>query len=147
MPDVAESSINIAASPAAIMAVIADLPRYPEWSDGVRSVDVLRTYEDGRPESARFVFDAGLIRDTYILEYTWNDHRQVSWWLHDGKVLKAMDGIYRLDVIGDHTRVDYQLKVELAIPMISALRRRAEKAIIDTALKGLKTRVEGTHGQ
>ena len=36
----------------------------------------------------------------------------------------------------------YRLAVELGIPMIGMLRRKAEKVIIDTALKGLKNRVE-----
>jgi hypothetical protein len=32
--------------------------------------------------------------------------------------------------------------VDIAIPMIGMLKRKAEKVIIDTALKGLKRRVE-----
>ena len=41
------------------------------------------------------------------------------------------------------TTVTYSLAVDLNIPMIGMLRRKAEKVIIDTALKGLKRRVEG----
>jgi len=44
---------------------------------------------------------------------------------------------------GDATTVTYTLSVELNIPMIGMLRRKAEKIIIDTALKELKRRVEG----
>ena len=40
------------------------------------------------------------------------------------------------------TEVTYRLAVEVSIPMIGMLRRKAEKVIIDTALKGLKKRVE-----
>ena len=36
----------------------------------------------------------------------------------------------------------YQLAVDLNIPMLGMLKRKAEKVIIDTALKGLKRRVE-----
>jgi hypothetical protein len=38
--------------------------------------------------------------------------------------------------------VTYQLAVDLTIPMIGMLKRKGEKVIIDTALKGLKQRVE-----
>jgi hypothetical protein len=38
--------------------------------------------------------------------------------------------------------VTYRLRVDVSIPMIGMLKRRAEKVIIDTALKGLKQRVE-----
>jgi len=38
--------------------------------------------------------------------------------------------------------VTYELAVDLAIPMLGLLKRKAEKMIINTALKGLKARVE-----
>jgi hypothetical protein len=36
------------------------------------------------------------------------------------------------------------LAVEVSVPIIGMLRRKAEKVIIDTALKGLRRRVEST---
>jgi hypothetical protein len=56
---------------------------------------------------------------------------------------KAQDGSYTLRPQGDSTEVTYRLSVQLAIPMIGLLRRKAEKVIMDTALKELKRRVEG----
>jgi hypothetical protein len=43
--------------------------------------------------------------------------------------------------------VTYELSVGRAIPMIGMLKRRAEKTIIDTSLKGLRTRVQLTGGE
>ena len=37
----------------------------------------------------------------------------------------------------------YTLSVDLAVPMPGLIKRRAEKRIMDTALTGLKRRVEG----
>ena len=42
------------------------------------------------------------------------------------------------------TEVVYDLTVELAIPMLGLFKRKAEKLIIDTALRGLKRHVEAT---
>jgi ribosome-associated toxin RatA of RatAB toxin-antitoxin module len=144
MADRTESSIVVTASTSQVMAVIADLPSYPEWSDGVKSVEVLTTYEDGRPADARFVVDAGAIKDTYELEYDWDDDRSVSWRLTQGGMLKALDGVYELADNGDgSTTVVYRLAVDVSIPMIGLIKRKAEKVIVDTALRGLKERVEG----
>jgi ribosome-associated toxin RatA of RatAB toxin-antitoxin module len=144
MADRTESSIVIAAEPARVMDVIADLRRYPEWSDGVQSVTVLTEYEDGRPADARFVVDAGAIKDTYELEYDWaDDSSSVTWHLTTGHMLKALDGSYDLTANGDGTTtVVYRLAVDVSIPMIGMIKRKAEKVIVDTALKGLKERVE-----
>jgi len=144
MPESTESSIVIAAAPAAVMAIIADISSYPQWSDGIVSVEVLSVYEeDDRPADARFQVESGLIKDTYELEYEWDGDASVSWALTKGELLKAMNGSYTLDDNGDGTTtVNYRLSVDVKIPMIGAMKRKAEKVIIDTALKGLKKRVE-----
>jgi hypothetical protein len=60
-----------------------------------------------------------------------------------GSLLKAMDGEYILAGTAEGTDVTYRLTVEVKIPMIGMIKRKAEKVIVDTALKGLKARVEG----
>ena len=144
MADQTESSIVINASPAAIMGVIADLAAYPEWSDGIKEVTVLALYEDdNRPADARFNLASGAIKDIYELEYDWDGDAKVSWTLTKGEVLTVLDGSYQLtDNHDGTTTVNYRLVVDVKIPMIGMIKRKAEKVIVDTALKGLKKRVE-----
>ena len=80
--------------------------------------------------------------------YVWDGDRSVTWHLVErGSMLTSMDGSYELEPVGDDsTRVTYQLSVDVSIPMLGMLKRKAEKVIIDTALKGLKRHVEGTRG-
>ena len=141
MPDQTTSSIDIGAGPDAVMAVIADLERYPEWVDSMRSVQVL-SEADGRPERVAMELAHPLVRDRYVLAYRW-EPRRVSWRLVEGTVLKAMDGSYTLTPKGDATTVSYALSVDANLPMIGLLRRKAERTIVDGALRGLQRRVEG----
>ncbi|HTY73154.1 MAG TPA: SRPBCC family protein [Actinomycetes bacterium] len=145
MADRTESSIHVGAPPADVMAVIADLEAYPEWSSDVKSVEVLSSVEpDGRPYEARFVIDSGAFKDSYTLEYTWTGDEHVSWVMSEpGSLLKSMDGEYVLEADEGGTQLTYRLTVEVKIPMIGMIKRKAEKVIVDTALKGLKARVEG----
>ena len=53
------------------------------------------------------------------------------------------DGSYTLAARGAGTYVTYRLAVDLTIPMLGMLKRKAEKVIVDTALRELKKRVEG----
>ena len=79
------------------MAVIADFAAYPEWADQVKSVEILDTDAAGRPERVRFQMDAGPIKDSYTLDYTWApDGRSVSWTLVKGQIQKAQNGSYAL---------------------------------------------------
>ncbi|RIJ76351.1 cyclase [Nakamurella silvestris] len=142
----AESStqkLTMNATPQAIMEVIADFPAYPEWTGAVKAVEITEEGEPGRAARARFTMDAGLIKDTYELAYTWAaDGLSVSWDLVKGQMQKAQHGSYVLRPVADGTEVTYTLSVELTIPMIGVLRRKAEKVILDTALKELRKRVE-----
>lgn len=99
--------------------------------------------EDGRPETVRFVLDAGVISDEYTLGYTWRDEDSVDWSIVEaGKMVSKLTGSYRLADVGSGTEVTYELAVDLKVPMIGMIKRKAEKVIVDTALKGLKKRVE-----
>jgi ribosome-associated toxin RatA of RatAB toxin-antitoxin module len=143
MADQTESSITVTASPQQVMEVIADFEAYPQWTGAVKEAKVLRTGPEGRAEEVRFVLDAGAIKDTYTLEYDWDGARRVSWTLVEAEILKSMTGSYHLaGTPGGTTRVTYQLAVDVKIPMLGMIKRKAEKVIIDTALKELKKRVE-----
>ena len=59
---------------------------------------------------------------------------------------KMQHGSYVLRPDGAATEVTYSLTVDLAIPMLGMLKRKAERVIMDTALKELKRRVEAGGG-
>ena len=142
MAEQTTSSIIVDATPAQVMAVIADFPAYPEWAQGMKEAEVVEEGPDGRAEQVHFELEAAPIKDSYTLAYDWQGDSAVRWNLVEGRMLKAMEGAYELRPSSDGTEVTYRLAVELSIPMIGMLRRKAEKVIIDTALKGLKKRVE-----
>jgi ribosome-associated toxin RatA of RatAB toxin-antitoxin module len=143
MADQTTSSIVIDAAPAQVMAVIADFPSYPSWAKGVQTAAVRSEGDAGRAKEVFFVLDVAPIKDEYTLAYAWEGDRQVTWTLVEGKMLKALDGAYVLRDLGDgSTEVTYRLALDVSIPLIGMLKRKGEKILIDTALKGLKKRVE-----
>ena len=148
MADRTESSISIDAPPAQVLAVIADFASYPQWTGAVKEAVVLSKGAGGRAARVGFVLDAGAIKDSYSLDYIWsvakNGTGSVSWTLTEpATLLKALDGTYTLAQSPSGTSVTYQLTVDVKIPMLGMLKRKAEKGIIDTALNELKKRVEG----
>ena len=145
MADTSTQSIVIAATPERVAAVIADFPRYPEWVEAVKSVEVVEEYEDGYASQVRFVLDAGPLTDNYTLRYEYaEDLSRIEWQLVAPSAMqKQQEGSYDISANGDgSSTVTYTLSVELAIPMLGMLKRKAEKRIMDTALRELKRRVE-----
>ena len=145
MADTSTQSIRVSAPMSRVAAVICDFPRYPEWAGAMKEVEVVETYEDGYAARVRFVLDAGVLADDYTLEYAYaDDLSRIEWELvAPSKTQKSQRGSYELVDEGDGTTtVTYALEVELSIGMLGMFRRKAEKMIMDTALRELKRRVE-----
>ena len=147
MADRTTASITVAAPRADVMAVIADFASYPEWASAVRSAEVIGRGGGGRASQVRFALDAGVIRDSYVLSYDWDGNDGVRWDLSEpGSVITALSGGYLLADADAGTKVTYDLAVDVRVPMPGMLKRRAEKTIIETALKGLRDRAEAGRG-
>ena len=143
MADSTSQTIYIDANPSTVMDVIADIGSYPDWIAEYQETEVLEIDADGYPKTARLVLDASVLKDTMVFSYVWPaDHKSVSWSLVSSSLLKSLHGAYRLAPKGSGTEVTYDLAVDLVIPMIGLLKRKAERRLIDTALKDLKKRVE-----
>jgi hypothetical protein len=142
MADQSTQSIDIDADPAAVMAVIADFDNYPTWAGSIQRAAVVETGADGRARRVEFALSAGPVRDTYELSYVWTGDRAVEWTLVKGQMMKAQDGRYSLEPTPSGTHVTYWLSVDLIIPMLGQLKRKAERMVMDQALRELKKRVE-----
>src|ERR1700754_4726152 len=143
MADRTSSTIVIKGGRSEITAVIADLEGYPDWAGGIRDVEILEAGPKGRPARVRMTIDAGPIKDTIGLSYEWDGDEGVRWNLVEkGSVVTSLHGSYRLAERDGGTEVTYELAVDSRIPMIGMVKRKGEKMIIDSALKGLKRHVE-----
>ena len=145
MADSSTQSITIGAAPEQVAAVICDLPRYPEWTATLRQVQVLEEYADGYARQVRFTLDAGVLVDEYVLVYEYaDDLSRIEWHLAaPSRMQRTQRGSYDLAGNADGTTtVTYTLEVELSVGMLGMFRRKAERMIMEAALKQLKHRVE-----
>ncbi|MBI4729312.1 MAG: SRPBCC family protein [Acidobacteria bacterium] len=143
MADQTEASIEIAAAPEAIMAAVTDYEAYPEWASGVKKVEILERDSEGRGSKVHYEVAQGPVKADYTLAYDYDsDGRHLSWTFVEGHGMRDLSGSYALEPKGEATVVTYRLRAEISLPLPGFLKRQAEKTIIDTALKGLKRRVE-----
>ena len=150
MAESVSESIKINASPEEVMAVIADLSDYPNWSDGFTSVEIITTHDDGAAKDAAFGITTPVGKDVYEISYVWSGAESVSWRLNaddagkpKSSMMKKLIGSYTLQPDGDGTKVTYELEIDPKIPMMGFMKKKAAATIVDQALHGLKKRVEG----
>jgi len=142
MVDQASETLVIGAGKASVMKVIADFESYPQWVDIVKQAEIVATDAEGRATRVRFLLEAGIVRDEYVLAYDWSRPDSVSWHLVQSKAMKSQDGNYRLTDSGGSTTVTYDLSVALKMRVLGVFKRKGQRVIIDAALTGLKKRVE-----
>ena len=142
MVDQASETLVIGAGKASVMKVIADFESYPQWVDIVKQTEIVATDAEGRATRVRFLLEAGIVRDEYVLAYDWSRPDSVSWHLVRSKAMKSQDGNYQLTDSGGSTTVTYDLSVALKMRVLGVFKRKGQRVIIDAALTGLKKRVE-----
>lgn len=143
MAETATESITIAAPLDEVWAIAIDLEKYPEWTHDVKDV-VIRTRDvEGRPSEVEFRTSA-LGRSThYTLAYDYSGAPNVlAWSMVKGDIQRSIDGAFRFEATGDGgTHVDYDLAIELVVPLPGFVKRRAERRILN-AIKELKAFAE-----
>ena len=145
MSDLSSGTVTIEAPIADVEKALFDLAKYPEWSTSIKSVEVLATDDLGRLTSGKFVIDAGMMKDKVTLDYDWSEApSKLSFSFNDADLLTGMEGAYSIKKIDEETtEVTYEMGVEISMPILAMMRKKAEQATIDQALQQLKSHLEG----
>ena len=143
MAEHAEGSTEVYATPAEVMAVVADFEAYPDWVANMEEVEVLARDRRGRGTRVAFRLRTPLGDQAYTLAYRYQARDAGVTWTYVEGTLEDLAGAYTLEPAGDGaTRVTYRLEVSLGMPLPGLVRRQAAKQIVRSALNDLKRRVE-----
>ena len=143
MAEHAEGTTEVFATPAEVMAVIADFEAYPDWVGNLEDVRVLARDRRGRGTRVAFRLRTPVGEQAYTLAYRYQPgDAGVSWTYVEG-TLEDLAGSYTLEAAADGTtRVTYRLQVALGAPLPGLVKRQAARQIVRSALADLKRRVE-----
>jgi ribosome-associated toxin RatA of RatAB toxin-antitoxin module len=143
MAEHAEGATEVQATPAGVMAVVADFDAYPEWVANLERVEVLARDRRGRGTRVAFRLRTPMGEQAYTLAYRYRPRDAgVSWSYVEG-TLDDLAGSYTLEAAGDATtRVTYRLEVAVGMPLPGLVKRQAARQIVRSALADLKRRVE-----
>lgn len=146
---VQRDTMVIDAPPSVCVAVAADVEHYPDWAHELKEATVLERDSQGRPFRVGFRAAAFGRSTEYRLRYNFSGlPDRISWVLEQGDITRMLDGAYTFTALPDdpeRTEVNYDLEVELVVPLPNIVKRRTEMKIIHTALHELKARVESIH--
>jgi ribosome-associated toxin RatA of RatAB toxin-antitoxin module len=143
MAEHAEGTTEVFATPAEVMAVVADFEVYPEWVGNLEEVEVLARDRRGRGTRVAFRLRTPVGDQAYTLAYRYQPKDAGVTWTYVEGTLDDLAGSYELEPAAQGTtRVTYRLEVALGAPLPGLVKRQAAKQIVRSALADLKRRVE-----
>ena len=143
MAETATESITIEAPPERVWEIAVDIANYPLWAHDIKNVIVHANDDQGRPSEVEFRASA-LGRSThYTLAYDYtNAPAELGWKMIRGDIQRSIDGVFRFTrAESGGTAVQYDLAIDLVVPLPGFVKRRAEVRILNT-VRELKVRAE-----
>jgi ribosome-associated toxin RatA of RatAB toxin-antitoxin module len=139
---VLSKTVEVGADAAAIMAIVADFERYPEWSDGVKGCWVLARYDDGRPSQLRL--DAGYqgFEGTYIQAVYYPGPNQIQTVMQQGELFKKQEQLFSVVETGASSLLTVDIDVEPSLPVPAPLVKSMLNNVLDHLADNLKLRAE-----
>lgn len=151
MTDHATEHARINAPVARCFEVLTDFEHYPAWAADIKSTEVHVRDDQGRGTEVTWRAAAMGRSTTVRLRYDYSEAPEaMRWKLIDGDLLRRYDGHYLLRPVDDEsdvTDLEYQLSVDLVVPLPGFVKRRAEARIIKAALPDLKAYIEAGQAQ
>lgn len=121
-----------------IYQVLIDYASYPEFVDGVTSIEIHHQDETG----AKVTYNLNLIKTfSYTIDLKHEPNHSVSWSLVDGDFFKKNNGSWILKDLGDGTtEVTYTLDLDFKVMVPGMISKRLTKSNLPSMMKSIHKR-------
>jgi ribosome-associated toxin RatA of RatAB toxin-antitoxin module len=141
MPFVSKT-VEIAASGASILDIVADFEAYPQWNDGVEGLWVLARYDDGRPSQLRLDAKFEAIEDSLIQAVYYPNPNQIQTVLQQSNLFKKQEQLFSVVDTGASSLLTVDLDVEPSLPIPAPMVKTLANNVLDYLAENLKKRAE-----
>ncbi|WAC91339.1 SRPBCC family protein [Mycobacterium sp. Aquia_213] len=139
---VLSKTVEVDANAAAIMAIVADFERYPEWSDGAKGCWVLARYDDGRPSQIRLDAAYQGFEGTFIQAIYYPAPNQIQTVLQQGELFKKQEQLFSVVETGASSLLTVDIDVEPSLPVPAPMVKMMLNNVLDHLADNLKKRAE-----
>lgn len=139
---VLSKTVEVNTDAAAIMAIVADFERYPEWSDGVTGCWVLARYDDGRPSQLRLDAAYQGFEGVYIQAVYYPGPNQIQTVMQQGELFKKQEQLFSVVEMGALSLLTVDIDVEPSMPVPAPMVKSMLNNVLDHLADNLKQRAE-----
>lgn len=141
MPLVSKT-VEVDATAAAILSIVADFESYPQWNEEVKAVYVLARYDDGRPSQLRVDTSIQGHEGTFIQAVYYPGPAQIQTVLQQGDLFTKQDQLFSVVSMGPTSLLTVDLDVETSFAVPNLMIKKLVNDALDHLANNLKTRSE-----
>ncbi|MEZ0351427.1 SRPBCC family protein [Mycobacterium sp. pR1184] len=139
---VLSKTVEVETNAAAIMDIVADFERYPEWSDGAKGCWVLARYDDGRPSQIRLDAAYQGFEGVFIQAIYYPGPNQIQTVLQQGELFKKQEQLFSVVETGASSLLTVDIDVEPSMPVPAPMVKMMLNNVLDHLAENLKKRAE-----
>ncbi|KCA71928.1 hypothetical protein K902_04102 [Mycobacterium tuberculosis TKK-01-0081] len=139
---VLSKTVEVTADAASIMAIVADIERYPEWNEGVKGAWVLARYDDGRPSQVRLDTAVQGIEGTYIHAVYYPGENQIQTVMQQGELFAKQEQLFSVAATGAASLLTVDMDVQVTMPVPEPMVKMLLNNVLEHLAENLKQRAE-----
>lgn len=139
---VLSKTVEVTADAASIMAIVADIERYPEWNEGVKGAWVLARYDDGRPSQVRLDTAVQGIEGTYIHAVYYPGENQIQTVMQQGELFAKQEQRFSVVATGAASLLTVDMDVQVTMPVPEPMVKMLLNNVLEHLAENLKQRAE-----
>ena len=139
---VVSKTVEVAASPEAIMSIVADFEAYPEWNEEIKGCWVLARYDDGRPSQLRVDVSVQGMDGTYICAVYYPTPAEIYTVLQQGDLFAKQQQNFSVVGMGATSLLTVDLDVETKMTIPKTMVRKVVNDALDYLADNLRKRAE-----
>ncbi|QOM13105.1 SRPBCC family protein [Mycobacterium tuberculosis] len=139
---VLSKTVEVTADAASIMAIVADIERYPEWNEGVKGAWVLARYDDGRPSQVRLDTAVQGIEGTYIHAVYYPGENQIQTVMQQGELFVKQEQLFSVVATGAASLLTVDMDVQVTMPVPEPMVKMLLNNVLEHLAENLKQRAE-----
>jgi len=139
---VLSKTVEVGADAAAIMAIVGDFERYPEWNEEIRGLWVLARYDDGRPSQLRLDTVVQGMESTFIQAVYYPGDNQIQTVLQQGDLFSKQEQLFSVVETGAASLLTVDMDVETAMPIPAPMVKQLLNQVLEHLADNLKQRAE-----
>ncbi|MCV7172439.1 SRPBCC family protein [Mycobacterium sp. CPCC 205372] len=141
MPLVSKT-VEVSAPAEAILGIVRDFEKYPEWNPEIKGCWILARYDDGRPSQLRLDVEVQGQAGTFITAVYYPGENEIFTMLQQGDHFDKQEQKFSVVPMGPTSLLTVDLDVETKLAIPKPMVKKAIGDTIDYLADNLKARAE-----